>query len=73
MTRQEYIQSIRISDQEKAIVTDLAAGKVFKQIAAEQGIKEGTLKTVLVEIRRRYGCENSVNLVATLIRNNVIQ
>lgn len=55
------------------LVTMLADGLKGNQIAAVLNMNENTLAFNLKVLRGKFGCKNSLNLVAFFLRNNLIK
>lgn len=61
-----------LSDNERAILSDLAHGLPYKEIAHRQGVSTETIKKRLERIRALLGARNSVQAVAIATKRGLI-
>jgi DNA-binding NarL/FixJ family response regulator len=61
--QEERFLSLKITPREREIALALMRGLQYKEIAAELGISIGTLKSYVVDIYRKCGVQNKVELV----------
>lgn len=54
---------MNISESNKAIIDQLAAGKVYKEIGAEMGLKTRTIKDRVRVLKQKYKCTTVAQLV----------
>jgi len=62
-----------LSEKERVWIRLLIQGKNTEEVAREAEIPKGTLAHSLRLVRERFGCRNTIALVAHLIKNNLIE
>lgn len=63
---------LAITQRQAVILTHLAHGLVKKEIAAELGVAESTIRCHITVIRRRLCAKNAAHAVAIAVRKGVI-
>jgi DNA-binding CsgD family transcriptional regulator len=63
---------IAITPEEKTIVSRLSKGEQAEHIGTDLGYPKGTFATKMQQIRLKYGCLNTVHLVAYFLREGII-
>jgi DNA-binding CsgD family transcriptional regulator len=66
-------QLFNISEEYKKMAVLLSFGKAYKEIACEMKMTEGEVRSYLRRLRLATKCKNSVELIAYLIREKVIE
>jgi len=69
----EINKEVDITTQEKKIVSMLADGMQGDEVRRKINMAPGTFANVLKDMRLKYGCLNTVHLVAYFLRNQIIQ
>ena len=64
--------TVEVTQEEKTIVLKLSKGEKAENIGKYLGHPAGTFATMLRDIRLKYGCANSVELVAYFLRQGII-
>jgi len=60
---------MNLTPRESEVLTAIIAGKMNKQIAAEQGRALGTIRTQITTLLRKVGVRSRVELVVWAIRS----
>ena len=61
-----------MTDQDKAILNLLAAGRTMPQIQGDTGLSLWQIRTRMEHLRRQFGAKTTTALVATAIRQGYI-
>ena len=63
---------VEVTPEEKSIVLRLSKGDPAQNIAADLGHPPGTFANILRDIRLKYGCKNTTQLVGLFLREGII-
>lgn len=63
---------IEVTDREKELVSLLTEGRTASRMAIKLNTTESLLSSELATIRAKFDCNNSTQLVALFLRNNLI-
>jgi len=61
-----------LNQKERQVIELLAEGKVKKEIAKDLGCSLSNIERIVICMRERYHCQNTVQLVAFALANNLI-
>jgi len=68
----EITNEVKVTAEEKQIVSRLAMGDQGDEIRRHIRMAPGTFANLLKDMRLKYGCRNTTHLVAFFLRNNLI-
>lgn len=61
------------TDEEKKWVKMLSEGKLVTEVAKELKVNTDTFSYHLANLRKKFGCKNSKELIALFLRNKLIE